>query len=166
MSVNKPCRENLRLSNEFNAAEVDYLRIERRWASGVGTDILKERRHALMNQLLRARRKCEEARSAYAQHQADHGCAPSVVRMSCQEREKLMERYSVAESRYIDSTKSMQNLFGLEFWQARRRFEQDRFAWQEALNSLESHEREHGCLNAAAPVERSAPVSSRAVGSS
>ena len=67
-----------------------------------------------------------------------------------------MEQYASAESKYSDSTKAMRGLFGLEFWQARRRFEQDRIAWQEALNSLESHESRHGCAGAAASVRRSA----------
>ena len=67
-----------------------------------------------------------------------------------------MEQYRGAESKYSESTKAMRGLFGPEFWQARRRFEQDRIAWQQALNSLESHERHHGCAGAAAPVQRSA----------
>jgi hypothetical protein len=163
MSANKPCAESSRLLNQVNATAVEYSRIERRWASGAGTGILTQHRHALMNQLLRARRICEEARSAYAQHQAEHGCVPSIVTMSCPERERLMEHYIGAESKYTDSTRAMRTLFGPEFWQARRRSEQHRMAWQEALNCLETHERNHACLDAAVSDKRSEPVS-RAVG--
>ena len=77
-----------------------------------------------------------------------------------------MEQYSFAEGKYSESTKAMRGLFGPEFWQARRRFEQDRIAWQEALNSLESHERNHGCFRAEASDQRSAPPSQRSAGSS
>ena len=75
-----------------------------------------------------------------------------------------MEQYSYAEGKYSESTKAMRGLFGLEFWQARRRFEQDRMAWQEALNCLESHERNHGCFCAAASDQHSAPPSQRSAG--
>jgi hypothetical protein len=78
------------------------------------------------------------------------GCAAGVVGMSCQEHGKLVQQYNRAESKYTESTEAMRGLFGPEFWQARRRFEQDRIAWQEALNSLESHEQNHGCAGAAA----------------
>ena len=84
--------------------------------------------------------------------------------MSCRERARLLEQYSDAESNYSESTKAMQGLFGPEFWQARQRFEQDRMAWQEALTSLESHERNHGCIAAAALDQRLAPPSRRSAG--
>ena len=89
----------------------------------------------------------------------------SVVKMGCQQRERLMEQYVGAENKYTASTQAMRTLFGPEFWQAWRRFDHDRIAWQAALHSLESHEQKHGCIDAPASAESAAPYRQRASGS-